>query len=100
MVIVAANEPLLLSGTVPLVSRLDAMFVVPHGFAVDGRCTSLRTGVPLTPSIGEIAACACACSAPASKSAAVAMTGFEKNMMKKSRVEARKTWSAKKAASN
>jgi hypothetical protein len=34
------------------VSSLDVMSTLPHGFAVLGRWTSLRWGVPLTPRAG------------------------------------------------
>ncbi len=41
-------------------SKVCAMLALPQGFASEGRWTSLRLGVPLTPRTGEIAAWACA----------------------------------------
>ena len=80
LVIVAVNVPSLLSAIVPEVSMVCAMFVLPHGFAVEGRWTSLRWGVPLTPSSGAIAACACAWRAAPRRTAATARMFLEKSM--------------------
>lgn len=55
-------------------SKFFAMSTFPHSLFFCGRCASFRTGVPLTPRAGEIAACACAWRANPRHSAAVAMT--------------------------
>lgn len=49
------------------------MSTFPHSLFFCGRCASFRTGSPLTPRAGEMAACAFAWSANPRHSAAVAM---------------------------
>ena len=79
-VIVAVNVLSAFAVMTPEVSNVCAMFVFPHGFAVDGRCTLLRAGVPATPRTGAIAACALTPSEAERRRAAVAMT-LEKYMI-------------------
>ena len=61
LVTFAANEPFVLAVTGVEVSIVCAILTLPQGDALDGRCTSLRTGLALTPSAGEIMACAETC---------------------------------------
>lgn len=57
---VVVNCPAEFAATAVDVLIVFAMFTLPQGFALLGRCTLLRTGVPETPRAGAIAACACA----------------------------------------
>ena len=81
-VIVAVNVLSAFIVIVPEVSRLAATFVLPQGRALFGRWTSLRTGVPATPSTGETAACALA-SSEAERRRAAAATTLEKYMTRR-----------------
>lgn len=54
--IVAAKVPSAAAATAVEESMVPAMLALPQGLAADGRWTSLRTGVPFTPSAGAIAA--------------------------------------------
>jgi len=56
------------------VSIVVAGLMLPQGCAVEGRCTSLRWGVPLTPRAGLGIACAEVCAARARKTEAQART--------------------------
>ena len=73
-VIVAVNVLSAFMVIVSEVSNAAAMLVLPQGRILFGRWTSLRTGVPLTPSTGETAACALASSEAERRIAAAAMT--------------------------
>jgi hypothetical protein len=46
------TDPSAATGVAVEVSRVVAGSMLPQGFAVEGRCTSLRAGAPLTPRAG------------------------------------------------
>ena len=77
MVIVAEKVPFADAVTAVEVS-IAATFVLPQGFAVEGRWTSLRFGAPWRPRTGEMAAWACAWRERPRQSATVAMEFLEK----------------------
>jgi len=82
--------PLASATTAVLASMVEATSMLPQGCEEEGRCTSFRTAVPLTPRAGVMIACALICAETAKRRETVAktlenMTGSSEQLIQRER---------------